>query len=571
MNNQSPYYWPLFFGIVLFLGSCKQENQNHIDFTEKFAKVDSIFVEYDSVSPGCVIGIVYKGELIYSKGYGMANIEENIPNTPDKLFDIASTSKQFTALSVLLLEEQGKLSLDDKIRTYIPELPLCYDPVKIKHLITHTSGIRDHYALMELTGIEEVSSEEEDWANHHYNEEAVFGILKAQNELNFAPGTFHQYCNSGFYLAGKIVERITGRTLKKYYEEELFSPLGMSHTFLYDDSTYYHTNRTMGYSNTESGYKRNLIKYETYGDGQVMTNVPDMYVWDQNFYHNNLGQKQQGLIDKAYTRFQLSDGQTVDYSLGGFEVSKYKGLTVIDRMGGTQGICSDVVRFPNQEFTVICLSNYQDLSPDPWRASLRIADIFLQKEFKSKFHDASGSIGKNALISQNQLDEIAGMYFNNMSKEYCTIQHIDGKLKWNNKDLTPVDSTHFEVNNWSMKIDFRKVDDNWTMHQQSFTFPVESYIKKDPFVANETEMKKYCGRYYCSELNLECQIIMQSPEILLVDSNNERFGLDGLFKDTFKSKYNGQDVVIEFYLNQNNTGQMKISTSWIKVLTFNRM
>ena len=176
-------------------------------------------MEYDTVSPGCVIGIIYKGELIYSKGYGMANIKEKIPNTPDKLFDIASTSKQFTALSILLLEEKGSLSLNDKIKTYLPELPPCYDQVKIKHLITHTSGIRDHYALMELTGIEEISSEEENWENHHYNEETVFGILKAQNELNFAPGSYYQYCNSGFYLAGKIVERITSQALEEYYLE----------------------------------------------------------------------------------------------------------------------------------------------------------------------------------------------------------------------------------------------------------------------------------------------------------------------------------------------------------------
>ena len=360
---------------LLFFEACKRGENGR--FTNKFKEVDSLFANYDSASPGCTIGIVYQGDLIYKKGYGMADIENQIKNSPDKLFDIASTSKQFTAFCILLLEEQGKLSIDDKIRKYIPELPECYDHVLIKHLLTHTSGIRDHYALMDLTGIKEISSEKQNWANHNYNEKVVFDILLKQNELNFPPGTYYQYCNSGFYLAGKIIERISGLSLGEFYKNNLFTPLGIKNTFLYDESTFYHKNRTMGYSRTKEGYRRNLIKYETYGDGQIMTNIYDLFIWDKNFYNNKLGKGDQKIIDKMYTRGQLNDGESVDYSVGGLEVSKYKGLDVVDRMGGTQGICSDIVRFPNQKFTVICLSNYDDLNPDPWRAALKVADIFL--------------------------------------------------------------------------------------------------------------------------------------------------------------------------------------------------
>ena len=139
----------------------------------------------------------------------------------------------------------------------------------------------------------------------------------------------------------------------------------------------------MGYSKANHGYKRNLIKYETYGDGQIMTNIYDLYLWDKNFYNNKLGQGNSEIITQAYTRGQLNNGQSVDYSIGGLEVSKYKGLTVVDRMGGTRGICSDIVRFPDQEFTVICLSNFDDLDPDPWRAALKIADIFLGEYYQN--------------------------------------------------------------------------------------------------------------------------------------------------------------------------------------------
>ena len=570
MKIKNVQYSLLTIGIVLTFISCKPDYKK--EFADKFNKVDSIFIKYDSLSPGCAIGIVYKGNLIYSKGYGMADIENSIPNKPNKLFDIASTSKQFTAFSILLLEEQGKLSLDDKIKKYIPELPECYEPVLIKHLLTHTSGIRDHYALMDLTGIDEVSSEEENWANHNYNENKVFGILQKQRELNFAPGTYHQYCNSGFYLAGKIVERISGMSLRKFYKEQIFNPLKMENTFLYDDSTFYHKNRTIGYSKSKDGYKRNMIKYETYGDGQIMTNVYDLYLWDKNFYYNELGQKNQSLIEKAYTRYQLKDGQTVDYSIGGLEVSKYNGLTVIDRIGGTQGICSDIVRFPEQKFTIICLSNYQDLSPDPWRASLKIADIFLQDSFIAEAKENTESTSNEINITQSYINKITGLYFNDISKEYCTIKFTDGQLKWYSKNLIPIDSVSFKIEDWFTTIKFEKVKSDWKMYWQSFTYPVETYTKKRRIELDNNDLKLYSGKYYCPELDLECKIIKENAKLYLVDSNNEKFDLSELFENTFKSKYNGQDVIIEFEKNKNSKLTiLRMNTDWIKNLKFEKI
>jgi len=555
---------------IIFLTYCHSERNKNL--TNKFDKVDSLFVKFNSTSPGCVIGIIYKGDLIFEKGYGMANVENQIPNSPDKLFDIASTSKQFTAFSILLLEEQGKLSIEDKIRKYIPELPECYDPVLIKHLLTHTSGIRDHYALMDLIGFKEVSSEEENWVNHNYNENNVFGILLKQKELNFAPGTYYQYCNSGFYLTGKIIERISGMSLREFYKQQLFEPLKMENTFLYDDSTYYNKNRTMGYSWSENGYRRNLIKYETYGDGQIMTNVYDMYLWDKNFYKNELGQKKQSLINKAYTRGELNNGQTVDYSLGGLEVSKYKGLTVIDRIGGTQGICSDIVRFPDQYFTVICLSNYQDLSPDPWRASLKIADIFLDnyivKDTEEKTELNKGEIS----ISQSFIDKITGSYFNEISKEYRTIEFKDGKLKHHNRTLTPIDSNSIVIADWLTTIRFKEVNGNWNMLWQSFTYPVETYTKKRRIELDNSNLELYLGKYYCPELDLECQINKKNAKLYLIDSNNEKFDIEELFENTFKSKYNGQDAIIEFEKNKNSEIIiLRMNTDWIKNLKFEKI
>ncbi len=426
--KRNKYYFVITITLITIILFTTCNHDQNKKFSEKFKAVDSLFAKYDSASPGCAIGIVYHGILIYKKGYGMADIENQIPNTPDKLFDIASTSKQFTAFCILILQEQGELSIEDKITKYIPELPDCYDPVLIKHLLTHTSGIRDHYDLMDLTGIEEVSSEEQNWVNHNYNEENVFGILLKQKELNFAPGTFYQYCNSGFYLAGKIIERISGLSLREFYKRNIFTPLGMNNTFLYNDSSFYNKNRTMGYSKANHDFRRNLIKYETYGDGQIMTNIYDMYLWDKNFYNNKLGKVNSEIITQAYNRGQLNNGQSVDYSIGGLEVSKYKGLTVIDRMGGTRGICSDIVRFPDQEFTVICLSNLDDLDPDPWRAALKIADLFLGEYYQNiaETSTTNESSKRETILPKANVDKLVGTYFNDLSKDFFKITLKDG-------------------------------------------------------------------------------------------------------------------------------------------------
>jgi CubicO group peptidase (beta-lactamase class C family) len=571
--KRNKYYFliTILITTTILFTTCNHDQKEK--FSDKFKAVDSLFSKYDTTSPGCAIGIVYHGKLIYKKGYGMADIENQIPNTPDKLFDIASTSKQFTAFCILLLQEQGKLSMEDKIKKYIPELPDCYEPVLIKHLLTHTSGIRDHYDLMDLTGIEEVSSEEQNWVNHNYNEENVFGIILRQKELNFAPGTFYQYCNSGFYLAGKIIERISGLSLREFYKRNIFTPLGMKNTFLYDDSSFYDKTRTMGYSNSNHGYKRNLIKYETYGDGQIMTNIFDMYLWDRNFFNNKLGQGNSSIITQAYTRGQLNNGQSVDYSIGGLEVSKYKGLTVIDRMGGTRGISSDIVRFPDQELTVICFSNFDDLDPDPWRAALKIADIFLGESFQSIPDTSTTNVSsKEITLLNDNIEKMVGTYFHDQSKDFFKIRLKDGNLYLNSKKLIPIDSICFRIENWSTKIKFSQINtDSTILYWQEFTFPDRKYIKMNLIKHDINSLEKFTGNYNCSELDLNCHIKLKNNQLFLSDTDDKESILEPLFKDTFKSSYRGKEIIVEFNRDVNNKKvAMSMNTDLLKNLRFNK-
>ncbi len=190
-------------------------------------KVDAFLSQWDKNDmPGCAVGVVKDGRLVYKRGLGMANLDYDVPNTPATLFNLASSSKPFTALSIALLARQGKLSLDDDIRKYVPEIPKYDDTITIRHLVHHTSGIRDYQALVFFGGLE---------TNNAYSNKDILNILARQKNIGFKPGAKYQYSNSGYFLMGLIVERVSGKSLRTFAEENIFKPLGMKNTRIYEN------------------------------------------------------------------------------------------------------------------------------------------------------------------------------------------------------------------------------------------------------------------------------------------------------------------------------------------------
>jgi len=245
---------------------------------KKTVAVDEIFVDLTKAgSPGCALGVYRDGKMVYSKGYGLANLEQNVPITPQSVFDIGSTSKQFTAASILLLEKQGKLSINDDVRKYIPELPEYGQKVTILHLLNHTSGLRDYLTLMDLAGmhIDGVTTDED-----------ALQIISRQKALNFAPGSDWLYSNTGFFLLSVIVKRVSEKTLREFAGENIFTPLAMTHTQFRDDHTSLIADRALAYDAKEksAGYRLNVSYFEQTGDGAVHTSVEDLLKWDENFY-----------------------------------------------------------------------------------------------------------------------------------------------------------------------------------------------------------------------------------------------------------------------------------------------
>jgi CubicO group peptidase (beta-lactamase class C family) len=336
-------------------------------------RVDRIFAEWDKPSsPGCALGVLQNGKFIYERGYGMANLDYDIPNSPRLVYYVGSDSKQFTAASIALLVLDGKIALDDDIRKYISEMPDYGTPITVNHLLHHTSGIRDIYGLMSLGGLrlEDV-----------YSDSEAVALIARQKELNFKPGDDYLYSNSGYFLLGQIVKRVTGTSLRDFADERIFRPLGMTHTHFHDDPGHVMKNRAMSYESDGKGSYRisYLQNFDKIGAGGLYTTVEDLRKWDENYYTHQIGGD--ALQTMIHTRGVLNRGDTIPYAFGN-NVSSYRGLRVDEHGGSLMGYKAEILRFPDQHLSVIETCNLGSINPGP--LAEQVAEVFIGGKMGAK-------------------------------------------------------------------------------------------------------------------------------------------------------------------------------------------
>ncbi len=327
--------------------------------------VDALFATWDSpTSPGCALGVYRDGKIIYSRGYGMADLERAVPISPGSLFDLGSTSKQFTAASIVLLAQQGKLSLDDDVRKHLAELPDYGTPITLRQLLNHTSGLRDYIGLMTLhgTNIDDVTTPED-----------ALAIIVRQKALNFAPGSEHLYSNTGYFLLSLVVERVSGSSLRDFVQTQILAPLGMQQSHVlgrYDDVV---PGRALAYAARADGSLRaDVSRWMQLGDGAVFSNVEELLHWDNQFYTPRVGGAD--LLEQLQTPGKLADGSALDYALG-LIIQDYRGLRSVHHGGAWGGYRAQLIRFPEQRFSVALLCNQGEIETDP--LVRKIADIYL--------------------------------------------------------------------------------------------------------------------------------------------------------------------------------------------------
>jgi CubicO group peptidase (beta-lactamase class C family) len=564
--------------IILLLLSCllfafgylavvnAQTNQPAKDtFTEK---VDKLFSQFDRPdSPGCAIAIIKDGQILYKRGYGMANLDHSIPLSSKSVFNIASVSKQFTTMSIALLAREGKISLDDDIRKYVPEIPQYGSPITIRHLIYHTSGIREYFHLQQLAG---TPSEK-----IHTNQD-ILKLIARQKALNFIPGEEYVYTNSEYFLLAQIVERVSGKSLREYAEEKIFKPLGMINTHFHDDVTEIVPNRATGYApRRNGGFSVVTANSKQVGAGGLYTTVEDLFLWIQNFYNNKLGGGQ-GLIDQFLSTGRLNNGDNLTYAFG-VDVEKYKGLRMVSHGGFYFGFVSDLIWFPEQRFAVACLCNLSGVQAGA--LSRQVADIYLANDYKQDEAGKSqtADAGKVINISEAELTKVSGLYFNSRTNNMRRIYVKDGKLIYSRgsseSELAPLGNDQFRMLGVPFEAEISFKSPRLDAPLQMFTVVEGSkpfiHEQVQPAAYTPQQLALFAGTYQSEEVGETYTLTLKESKLILSRKGLDDTPLEPLYTDVFMTVGSGR---INF--KRNEQGQVSgflLSTDRARNILFNKM
>lgn len=493
--------------------------------------VDALFADYDQPgTPGCALGVIEDGEFVYRRGYGSANLDYDLPLTPQSVFRIGSTSKQVTAMAVALLAESGKISLEDSLRTWFPEFPEWADGITIRQLIHHTSGIRDYLTLAYLTG----KGEDADY----YTDEWVLELLARQRETNFPPGSQYLYSNSGYLLLAHLVQRASGQSLRKFSQENIFGPLGMVHTHFHDDHTEVVPLRAYGYAPTDDGYQVSMTTLDMVGDGGVFTSIDDLLLWDRNFYNNILGETGDQLIEQVTTPGVLDDGTMMDYAFG-LSVDDYKGLKMISHGGAFVGYRAEMIRFPQHGFSVAVLCNRSDAGPS--MLARRVADIYLGMHMIAIEEPPTETV--DIELSSEELERYTGDFWEAEEAFAAESRVVDGKL-WaihsptRRNELVPVGPNRFRMVGTPAEVfvDFT-MDENGIV-EVTRTINGEPRGRFKPFDRRQVsvdELGEYTGAYYSPELDTHYFLSLDGGSLVFKLDDEAPEELTAMFGETFEN------------------------------------
>jgi CubicO group peptidase (beta-lactamase class C family) len=474
-------------------------------------KIEQLFTAWNTLeSPGAAVAVEKDGKIIYKRGFGSAELEYNIPVTPQTVFHIASISKQFTCFSILLLEKEGKLSINDDIRKYIPEVPDFGKVITLNHLMHHTSGLRDQWELLAMAG----------WRlDDIITKDHILRIVSRQKELNFNPGEEYLYCNTGFTLLAEVVARVSGQTFAGYTRTHIFEPLKMTNTLFYDDCEKIVRNRAYSFYLDSTGYKKSILSYSNVGATSLFTTAEDLCQWARNFETPVVGDRD--IINRMNLRGILNKGDTISYAMGQ-DIGKYKGLKIISHGGADAGYRSYLVRFPDQRFSVNVLSNLANF--DPGGMAFKIADIYLKDQEvepvpkKAETESKAQPEIKETKIDHEVLVSYCGQYewqpgiFVTISIEndnlYVSAPELPKTL------MTAVTQTEFEVKPVSAKVTFVMESGKVSKMKVNMNGGEVIAMKAPEFDLSKVDLSEYSGDFYSGELSTTYTMALESGKLI---------------------------------------------------------
>ena len=423
----------VWFTVLVLLGVGLVPTHAHAQVS--VSDVDEVFAAFrGTYNPGCTVAVSEAGQVVLERAYGMADLERNVPNMPDTVLESGSVAKQFTATATVLLAVDGKLSLDDNVRQYVPELPDYGAPITIRHLLNYTSGLRDWGSVAAIGG----------WprGRRMHTHAHMLDIASRQKSLNYAPGEYYSYTNTGYNLQAVIVERVTGMSFAEFSKTRIFEPLAMTRTQWRDDYTRIVKDRGIAYSPTaDGGYRQNMPFENVHGNGGLLTTVGDLLKFTHNLETGAFWGPE--YLQEMHTLGVLTSGREIQYA-SGLRVGQYKGVREIQHGGATAGYRAFLTRFPDHGLAVALMCNVADANPSA--LAHQVANLYLVDAVTE-----AGMGSEPALeVSAEYLEGLAGPYRRVRDRRRINFSVVDGVLTLAEQALTPVGEGRFEGGPYSV-------------------------------------------------------------------------------------------------------------------------
>ena len=517
---------------------------------EQVAQVDSIFQTWsDAAGPGAAVAVTRDGRIIYSQGYGSAQLEYRIPVTHTTIFHVASVSKQFTTFAVALLARDGLLSWDDPVLEHLPDLPDLGHPFTLRHLANHTSGVRDQWELLIMAGwrIDDVITQDQ-----------IMQLMTRQRELNFEPGSEYLYSNMGYSLLAEVVERVSGQDFGEFLQERVFLPLGMHRTHVHSDHTRVVPGRAYSYAPLPGGGWRNaVLSYANQGATSLFTTVEDLGRWMAEMEEPVVGDPE--LWAEMAEPARLNDGNTTPYGLG-LSVSSYRGLATQGHGGSDAGFRTQLLHFPTERFGVVVFGNSSSFNAGA--TARRVAEVFLEDRMEPEPEREGLRPRPRVEVSSTVLDELAGRY-RLTDGSMITMTREGGELRARGIGdetlaLTPESDTSFWVPGMGGRVTFLR-DREERVEGLSFVHPEMSQrarrVEVEAFSAEE--QAQYVGTYYSPELDVVYRLVPtddgslaihrpRQPAVELLPLDRNRLGGSGWGLNTIEFSRDENDQVDGF-------------------------
>ncbi len=487
------------------------------------AAVDKVFARWTSATPGCAVGVSEGGRVVLRKAYGMADLEHDVPNAADTIFEAGSVSKQFTAAAVLLLARAGRLSLDDPVRKYIPELPDYGKPLLIRHMLQHTSGLRDWGEIEGVAG----------WprTTRVYTQAHVLDIVSRQKALNFEPGTNWSYSNTGYNLAAIIVSRVSGQSFAEFCRLRIFEPLGMTRTSWRDDFRRIVKGRAIAYEAVKSGYEQDMPFENVHGNGGLLTTVGDLLKWNENAVDQKVG-------DSEFLRVELqpghfNDGKPHDYAMGLY-IGSFMGVSEVSHSGSTAGYRAYLTRYPQPHISVAVLCNASNAAAG--RYAHDVAAMYLTDVIKAR-EPGTMDLGHDDILVP-PLSPFVGLYRNTATGVPLSLVAgkavllIEGGSEPSNMLLFHDHST-FQSFDQSRTFHF---DGKGGLRIANSNGTSENYERVDPWKPTAAEVKALAGRYTSDEAETELEVVASGAELKVTRRPDTTIALRPSYKDAFTAE-----------------------------------